>query len=277
MNSIVASIEDIKKELKIDSQGRGYASIRGTARLSGVSHQNLSNRFTSGNFIDSKLGKILTEHGFNPCNFSKDGVPDIAVSLIVEYYAFQAGGRCTEQAKKIHRAYAAIGVRSWMQNLLGWQQPKQQIKIKEADRVIEISLIAESILKRMGDTRSARRLINELVDSNYPSRYKSAQKKIESKPNYLVQFCNDCGLVELKYGAIAVAKIWYKLQDWYFDNGYMEIEVNDNGQYVNVWKTDEDVIKGTNQIPTKLKKVFPKLKRVKKSDGVYLIGIGLEE
>jgi len=66
MTNIVASIEDIKKEIKIDSQGRGYASIRGTARLAGVDESTLREHFSSAGFSTSNLCKTLINHGFDP-------------------------------------------------------------------------------------------------------------------------------------------------------------------------------------------------------------------
>lgn len=53
-------------------------------------------------------------------SFSEEGIPDTAFAVICEYYAFEAGKRCTEQAKLVYRAFATIGIRTWIQRELGW-------------------------------------------------------------------------------------------------------------------------------------------------------------
>jgi hypothetical protein len=41
--------------------------------------------------------------------------------LILYYYAFEAGLRCTEQAKKVFLAFSAIGFQEWVKKELNWQ------------------------------------------------------------------------------------------------------------------------------------------------------------
>lgn len=63
-------------------------------------------------------------HRFTPANLASwlvDGVPDMAIGLIVEYFAFDAGRYCNETAKLTYRTFAVYGIREWMQKLAGWK------------------------------------------------------------------------------------------------------------------------------------------------------------
>lgn len=110
----------IESEIRVDLHGKGTASIAGTARLSGVTPQNLSRAY---NNPTSKLFKFLASKGFDPTTFAETGVPDIAVALTVLYYAYKAGERCTKQAQVANEVFTSVGVRVWMQQVTGWQDP----------------------------------------------------------------------------------------------------------------------------------------------------------
>ncbi|WP_375497239.1 hypothetical protein [uncultured Nostoc sp.] len=53
----------------------------------------------------------------------ESGIPDVAVATILHYYGYEAGRRCTTQAKLACEAFESIGVRAWIQDLLGWTKP----------------------------------------------------------------------------------------------------------------------------------------------------------
>lgn len=127
-HSIEKYIEQFGEEIEVNAQGIGKASVRGTARLAGVSHPALTKAFEPGNLGNSKLSVFLTEWGIEPGNqalFSSEGIGDIACSLIVKYYATYAGRYCNKQAQKMDMAMSAGGVRSWMQKLKGWKPEHQ--------------------------------------------------------------------------------------------------------------------------------------------------------
>ena len=119
---------DLATESNIAFDGKATLSIKGTARVVGVAHTTLLRHFDPCSFLTSKLAKTLVEKGFDPCSFSQKGVPDIAVSLITEYYAFDAGVRCTEVARQAMRLFASVGVRTYLQNINGWKAPSYSIK-----------------------------------------------------------------------------------------------------------------------------------------------------
>jgi hypothetical protein len=141
-------VNQIQQEIEIDAQGRGKASIRATARLADVSHVALIKAFDSGNLNSSLLATKLILNGFeagNLSSWSSVGIPDVAIAIILEYYAFDAGRYCTEQAKLAYKAFAAIGIRTWMQRLKGWQESHPQAKEETNLQQPSVKDISEAI------------------------------------------------------------------------------------------------------------------------------------
>ena len=207
----------IKDEIRVDVSGKGTASIAGASRLCGVSQQALSNAY---NRIGSKLSVFLAEGGFDPTIFSRDGVPDTAVAITVLYYAYKAGGRCTEEAKLVNDVMTAIGVRSWMQQITGWQKPSDRTLTSdeiasicllpsgrdwkqrfEDDYYCEISRLTG--LQQSGYKRPALwgKLTDEWVYQMLPTGVREGVRKARVEQegwNKLHQFLSDDGLVVFK-------------------------------------------------------------------------------
>ena len=103
-------------------------SIRGAARLAGVDHSALVRQFSTrsegGEQKPSKLAKFLTEQGVEGgdlASFSRDGIPDTVLAVILEYYAYECQPRYRSPlAKQCCRAFRAIGIRTWIQQQAGW-------------------------------------------------------------------------------------------------------------------------------------------------------------
>ena len=129
--NLTQALESIKSEIRINSEGIGFVSIRGAARLAGVKHNTLTEHFSSGRILGSKLTETLTNKGFNVGVFGTQGIPDMALACILEYYAFDAGKRCTETAEMSFRAFAAIGIRSWIQRSMGYEKISDYEMLKE--------------------------------------------------------------------------------------------------------------------------------------------------
>ena len=128
--SLAQITDNIKSEIKIDSEGRGFVSIRGVARLAGINASNISRSFDSVATVPTKLANFLLQHGVDSVamtNFSTTGVPDMVVGLIVSYYANQAEQHCTETAKMVVLALIAVGVRTWCRELTGYTKPVPQL------------------------------------------------------------------------------------------------------------------------------------------------------
>jgi hypothetical protein len=136
------AIESVKSELTVKSDGVGYCSIRGAARLSGVDESSLREAFNhtlvacDSNLSDilsgagknlHKLTQTLIDRGFDVRGFSEKGIQDLALQQILKYYAYKAGARCTEIAELCLDAFSAMGIRTWIQNIAGW---KSEVEVR---------------------------------------------------------------------------------------------------------------------------------------------------
>lgn len=121
--SLALVLEQVKQEIQIDAEGKGKASIRAVARLVDVEHSSILRMLDSGVLNPTKLAEVLAEQGFEGgvlSTWKTNGIPDIAIATIAHYYAYEAGRYCTSQAKLVCKAFTAIGVRAWMQQVAGW-------------------------------------------------------------------------------------------------------------------------------------------------------------
>ncbi|MEH1973824.1 MAG: hypothetical protein V7L02_11630 [Nostoc sp.] len=101
-------------DLKIDSDGKSIFSIRSVERLVGVNRELLLKHFKPSSLKTSKLAQKLIEQGFSPASLESWktlGVPDEAVSLVIVYYAMDAGRYCTDEAKNMREAFTTLGLR----------------------------------------------------------------------------------------------------------------------------------------------------------------------
>ncbi len=119
-NNIVSIPDEIRNEFRIDAEGKAFVSIRGAARIADIDHKALIKAFKkTGDFYTSKLAQMLTASEFEPGDFSETGIPDIALSVVLKYYAYKAN-HTTEQAERFYDAMSAIGIRTWIQQQLNW-------------------------------------------------------------------------------------------------------------------------------------------------------------
>ncbi|MBD2248448.1 hypothetical protein [Nostoc sp. FACHB-888] len=127
---IAQIIDQIKQEITVDSNGQSKASLRATARLAGVDAAGLFRSLkTAVDNSRSKMVEKLVCKGFGGVDilgWSQSGIPDIAVAAILHYYGYEAGKRCSLQARLACEAFESIGVRAWMQDIMGWIKPVTQ-------------------------------------------------------------------------------------------------------------------------------------------------------
>ncbi|MBD2439828.1 hypothetical protein [Nostoc sp. FACHB-110] len=127
---IAQIIEQIKQEITVDVNGQGKASIRATARLADINDAGLLRSLkTAADISHSKLVEKLIRKGFEGADilrWSQSGIPDVAVAAILHYYGYEAGKRCSQQARLACEAFESIGVRAWMQDIMGWTKPAPQ-------------------------------------------------------------------------------------------------------------------------------------------------------
>ena len=102
----LTTFQSIQTELKVNKQGKAFCSMRGAARLAGVDQSALVQSLkTSEGINPSKLATMLINKGFEHDEINEIGIPDIALEVILEYYAFHAGARCTQQAQNMLVAF----------------------------------------------------------------------------------------------------------------------------------------------------------------------------
>ena len=161
---MTTALETIKSELRVDSNGIGYCSIRGAARLAGVTYQTLSRGVSVSSY---KLRQKLTAQGFEVAAFATNGIPDTALAVVLEYYAFDAGVYVTEQSKLMYKALAAVGIRELIQRTVGWEA-KPAIALPsyaEALRQLADSLDREEQLKLEAAANAPKvELANDYID-----------------------------------------------------------------------------------------------------------------
>lgn len=70
----------------------------------GVDESSLRETLSNAGLKASKMLQMLADAGFDGAGvrlFSTQGIPDIALTVIIKYYAFEAGRYCTQQARAI--------------------------------------------------------------------------------------------------------------------------------------------------------------------------------
>ena len=146
-------IQQIKSEIEIDALGRGKATIRATARLAGIDDKSLRTAFEGAEQTPSQLATKLIRHGFEGAEqalWGQTGIPDMAIAVILEYYATDAGRYIKEQAKLAYKAFAAYGIRVWMQKIKGWEQETAPQQILPTPSLEEISTLLDLTLGKAG-------------------------------------------------------------------------------------------------------------------------------
>lgn len=144
--------DDIKQEFSVNEKGEVSTTIRGCARLINIDESGLRKNFASGcGENPSKMSALLIGKGFQVRTFSENGIPDTAFVFICEYYAFDAGKRCTDEAKNLYRAFAAIGFRTWVQKELDWESKQQSPKTSPLSILKQtaetLNMMADEVIK----------------------------------------------------------------------------------------------------------------------------------
>jgi hypothetical protein len=204
---IAEIIEQIKQEIEVDSNGHGKASIKATARLAGVSDMAIIKALESANLEPSKLAHMLMQQGFNAAKLTEWrtlGIPDIGIAIILDYYAHEAGRYCTKQARLVCKAFNTIGVRAWIQDVLGWvkppivQQPQSPIEIilQNAQNLVAI---AQQLFEQ--DCRQRELSLAILAGQNLNQQLQHRLKAVEVEQD---RFNTPCGH---KYSVVGFANL----------------------------------------------------------------------
>ncbi|NET40566.1 BRO family protein [Okeania sp. SIO2B3] len=106
----------------IDKSGEGRCSFPGVAELCGIDHEDLiallevSLEEKKYSFFP-RLVQSLVSGGIDRDEFliwKKKGIPVVAASLIIEYYAFGAGKHRTDIARKTYRSFSTTSLQDWI-------------------------------------------------------------------------------------------------------------------------------------------------------------------
>lgn len=117
-NSIVTISEDIRNEFVVEKDGKVYAkSIRAVARLAGVSDSSIRNilQNLAAHKVDSEYLLMYAGQDFTG---AQTKLPDTLVAAIIKFYA----SRQNEQAVKVALAFMTVGIRTWFQQQLGYNE-----------------------------------------------------------------------------------------------------------------------------------------------------------
>lgn len=111
----IANLTNLRNESHIEDGGIVVVSMRGLGLICDVSPSGISQNINNSS---SKLSQMLEERGFYRDRLIREGFPDMAVAVVVEYYALDAGRYCTVQAKNFLRASSAIGTRVFLTKIV---------------------------------------------------------------------------------------------------------------------------------------------------------------
>ncbi|MEM9543126.1 MAG: DUF5906 domain-containing protein, partial [Cyanobacteria bacterium P01_E01_bin.42] len=129
-------------------------------------------------------------------------------------------------------------------------------------------------------------LLNKILDAlsrlpdegiNYAAT-DEALNDIRRESNHLIAFCQDVGLKIVRNAKTYIKDIWERLEQWYIDNGTLEIEETD-GRKKYFWNEQvrrSDLNVKRNHVAARFQRLFPKAKKGKDSY-VYLEGIAFSD
>lgn len=121
-------------EMGVLDNGTPFLTARGLGLFCGISSSSIlgwgnSTPKQGDNFRAGKMAELLTDNGFEGDNFfeevffhgnSANAYPDKVCMAFLEYYAFEAGKRCTEEAKNNYRVLARKTLKDFIYRMTGY-------------------------------------------------------------------------------------------------------------------------------------------------------------
>lgn len=158
---MVEVLQGIRSEITVDHDGKGSITKYGLANLLGISRSVLN-----GDRMAKKLAERLDAKGlFDGDRDFKSGVPDVAVECIIDYYAFDAQNK-SEKALTLYKAFAAVGIRAWFQDVVGYEKPKPQTELERAKQAYEYMGKMISVMEYAADKPGQERINNFATTEN---------------------------------------------------------------------------------------------------------------
>jgi hypothetical protein len=122
----------ISKEFRCDESGRGFVSLRGLGRMSGVKYQSWGK---GDSLFSQEIDEYLTESGVEVTAITlSNGVPDFIAAEVIGFYAEE---KQSPTAKKFSRAFRAYGLRRAIQDAIGYSV--EDAKMYSIDMVVRRS------------------------------------------------------------------------------------------------------------------------------------------
>lgn len=154
-SQMIEVLQGIRSEITVDKDGKASITRNGLCVLLGISRSNFNVQQMS-----KKLIEMLAELGFGDVQrMFENGVPDIAVECIISYYAMDAQ-RISEKAKVLYRAFAAVGVRTWFHDVVGYEKPKPQTELERAKQAYEYMGKMIAVMEYAADKPGQERINN---------------------------------------------------------------------------------------------------------------------
>ena len=129
----------------IQTTGESGMSQSGLARMCGVGADAINKLLKSvmmgscPNFLkplqDKELALMKSVNEFKNVTIIKDSV----CAIILEWYAFESQ-RPTEKARQAFRQFAAMGIRTWIQLITGWDNsPEKEISLNQSKSITQVT------------------------------------------------------------------------------------------------------------------------------------------
>lgn len=126
-------------ELGVFNDGTPFASARGLAALCGVTPKTITDvgeyvSIDEDKFRAGKIASLLLQYGFQGERLyenlrykgnSVNAYPEPVCMAFLEYYAYEAGQRCTEKAKDVARALMRKSFKDFVHELVGYKETKR--------------------------------------------------------------------------------------------------------------------------------------------------------
>lgn len=201
MNSLQHLPEDIRSEFSVNGDGQAFATRRAIARLAGVDEKSVRNLLQSlgADQLPNEIFETFKGRTFEAAEL----IPDMLVSLILEYYAYECQERYrSQQAKQVCRVFRSIGFRVWVQNELDWQPPQPRTitppssfdALEYAKKALSLCGLESPIVESWGLVTLASK-----IDTPNREIYMDAQKLIASQielPETLSTVTEVCSMLE---------------------------------------------------------------------------------
>lgn len=158
---MIEVISGIRSEIKVDTEGKGGITRNGLCVLLNISRSALSRSEFS-----KKLAGRLTVKGFDIDRITSESyIPDLAVACIIEHYALYAQ-KPSIYAKTLFSAFAAVGVRAWFQDVVGYEKTKPRTELERAKEAYEYMGKMIAVMEYANNKPGQERINNYAVDTN---------------------------------------------------------------------------------------------------------------